>query len=121
MAKKVLIIEDSVVTSSLLAARIEAGGYDVITAPDAEKGLELVRKNPPDLIILDMRLPGMDGFELCKIIKGDPALKSIPIIAATTCAQEKDKQRGREVGVDSYITKPYDGVGLLEEVDKFLK
>ena len=121
MQKKILIIEDSAVTVSMLTARIETEGYQVISAEDGTKGLDMMRQDNPDLVILDIRMPGMDGFEVCRIAKNDLQLKKIPIIIVTTATQEKDKQKGKDLGADLYITKPYDGQQLLREIDNILK
>lgn len=121
MAKKILIIEDSITTVGLLQSRLEAVGYEVISAFEGQSGLDLMKTKKPDLVLLDVRMPGMDGYEVCRIAKNDPQLKHIPIIFVTTAAQEKDIKKGKEVGGDSYMTKPYDGRELLNEVNKFLK
>ena len=120
MAKKILIIDDSVVTVSMLTERVQFGGYEVISANSGEQGLEMVRRELPNLVILDIRMPGMDGFEVCRLIKGDLATKDIPVVFVTTATQKKDLDKGKEVGCSGYITKPYDGKLLLEEIKKLI-
>lgn len=120
MSKKVLIIDDSNVTCNLLSERIKSGGYEAISVNDGEQGLELMRKELPNLVILDIRMPGMDGFEVCRIAKEDPKIKHIPIIFVTTAGQKKDIDRGKELGASGYIVKPYDGRMLVEEIKKLI-
>ncbi len=121
MAKKILVVEDSATMVSLLKARIEASGFEVIAAADGTDGLAKIKDEKPDLVILDVRMPGMDGFEVCRLAKADPQTKDIPIIFVTTASQQKDLARGKEVGGDGYITKPYDGKLIITEINKLLK
>ncbi|MFA5093240.1 MAG: response regulator [Candidatus Omnitrophota bacterium] len=120
MAKKVLIIDDNEVTCSLLIERIKFAGYNVFSANDGKKGLELIHKELPDLVFLDVRMPGMDGFEVCRLAKSDPLIKNIPIVFLTTAGQQKDIDRGKELGSSGYIVKPYDGIELLKEIKKLV-
>lgn len=121
MAKKILIIEDNVSTVSMLMTRIEYAGYEVVSAPDGESGLIKMKDEMPDLVLLDVRMPGIDGFEVCRRAKADKALKKIPVIFVTTASQDSDIKKGKEAGGDGYITKPYDGKDLLKEIKKFVK
>jgi len=120
MGKKILIIEDSTITIVLVKMRLENDGYTVISAIGGEAGLEKMREEKPDLVILDVRMPEMDGFEVCRIAKNDPELKNIPVIFLTTRVQKSDFEKGKEVGVDGHIGKPYEGAGLVKEIKKFL-
>jgi len=120
MAKKVLIIDDSAVTCGMLTERIRSGGYDAISANDGEQGLELMRKELPDLVLLDVRMPGTDGFEVCRLAKSDLLMKDIPIVFVTTAGQQKDIDKGNQLGASGYITKPYDGILLLEEIKRLI-
>lgn len=121
MAGKILVIEDNLATVNMLITRLEWAGYKVIAALDGETGLIKMKQEKPDVVLLDIRMPGMDGFEVCRKAKSDPALKKIPIIFLTTASQESDIKRGKEAGGDGYITKPYEGRALIEEVSKFIK
>ncbi len=121
MAKKILVIEDSVITGDLLKQRLEERGYETIVSYDGADGLAKIKDEKPDLVILDVRMPGMDGFEVCRLAKADPQTKDIPIIFVTTASQQKDLARGKEVGGDGYITKPYDGKLIITEINKLLK
>jgi len=120
MAKKVLIIDDSTVTCSILSERIKSGGYDVVVANDGEQGLAAMQKEFPDLVILDVRMPGMDGFEVCRLAKNDLVIKGIPIVFVTTAGQQKDMDKGMALGASGYITKPYDGRILLDEIKRII-
>jgi DNA-binding response OmpR family regulator len=121
MAKKILIIEDSPTTIEMLEYRLKNSGYDVISADNGETGLAKIKTEKPDLVVLDVRMPGMDGFEVCKLSKKDPETKDIPIVFLTTAIQQKHKEKGKEVGADGYITKPFDGKEMLDQIKKFLK
>jgi DNA-binding response OmpR family regulator len=120
-AKKILIVEDEQVVVSVLTTRLEALGYEIIVAIDGEEALQKTEKEKPDLIILDIMLPKMDGFRVCRILKYDGRYKNIPIIVLTARSQEKDKEVGMDVGADVYITKPYKAEELIDAVEKYLK
>jgi len=118
--KKILVVDDEADLVEMLTLRLEAGDFSVIKAYDGEQGLEVMRKELPDLVILDIRMPQMDGFEVCRIAKEDPKIKKIPIIFVTTAGQQKDIDQGRELGSSGYIVKPYDGRMLLAEIRKLI-
>ena len=100
--------------------RLEANSYDVITAYDGQEGLDKARKEKPDLIILDLMLPKMDGYKVCRMLKFDEKYKSIPIVMFSARAQEEDEKMGMEVGADDYVTKPFDPKVLLDKIQKLL-
>ena len=120
MARRILIVEDNAVNMELVTDLLEVAGYDVLQAPTAEIGLDLARSEAPDLIVMDIGLPGMDGLEATKILKGDPQTESIPILAATSHAMKGDQEKAHAAGCDGYITKPIDTRALADEVGKFL-
>ncbi|MFC1699262.1 response regulator [Candidatus Omnitrophota bacterium] len=120
MAKKILVVDDNRDTQELVAYRLKASGYEVISAPDGETGLRKMKEDRPDLVILDVRMPQMDGFECCRIARSDPELKGLPIIFLSTAAQAWDLKKGKQVGADGYVIKPYDSQGLVEEIKKYL-
>ncbi len=107
---KVLIIEDEVTLARNLAEKLRAEGYSVVEANDGEDGLQMVRSEIPDLIVLDIMLPGLDGFSLCRMVRNDANTSHIPIIMLTARGTEVDKIVGLESGADDYITKPF-GLG----------
>ncbi|MCB9456256.1 MAG: response regulator transcription factor [Anaerolineaceae bacterium] len=103
---KVLIIEDEQILANNLADKLRAEGFTVITSPDGEDGLEKVRGEHPDLIVLDIMLPGLDGLSLCRIVRRDTSTAHIPIIMLTARGTEVDKIVGLESGADDYVVKP---------------
>src|SRR3989339_1422582 len=112
--KTILVIEDNEMNMKLMRAVLRAGNYRMLEATDAETGLRLVREHHPDLILMDIQLPGMDGLSATKIIKTDPDLKDIPIFALTGFAMESDKEKAVDIGLAGYIVKPISVKGLLE-------
>jgi two-component system cell cycle response regulator DivK len=102
----VLIVEDNVANMKLATFLLQSAGHTVLTATDAEAGLTLARDEQPDLILMDIQLPGMDGLEACAVLKRDPATHDIPVIALTALAMKGDEDRIRAAGCDGYIAKP---------------
>jgi len=103
---KVLIIEDNPANMTLWMFLLESVGHVVLSAIDAEAGLALARDQHPDLILMDMQLPGMDGLEATRLLKQDEATRAIPVIALTALAMKGDEERIRAIGCDGYIAKP---------------
>lgn len=118
--KKILIIDDEPSVIAILKTRLEAIGYEVVEAIDGEEALHQTEKEMPDLIILDIMLPKIEGFKICRILKYDDRFKKIPIIMLTAKGQEKDRKLGYEVGADKYINKPYEAEELINEIDKLI-
>ena len=98
-----------------------ASGFEVLAAYDGQEGLDKARKEKPDLIILDLMLPKIDGFKVCRMLKFDEKYKKIPIILFTVRAQESDKQTAAEVCADAYITKPFEPQVLLDKIAELLR
>ncbi len=117
----ILIVEDNRESREILEARLAANDYAVITAPDGEAGLHMARKKKPDLILLDILMPKMDGLEVCRRIKGDSTLPFMPIILVTAKADSKDVIAGLEAGGDEYLAKPVDHGALLARVQSMLR
>jgi len=105
--KQILIIEDEPDIQELLSFNLDNNGYKVYTASNGEKGLEVARKELPDLILLDLMLPGINGLDVCRIIKSDQDTSGISIIMLTALGQEEDIIKGLETGADDYVTKPF--------------
>ena len=120
MVKRILIIEDNVANMELAADLLEIAGFDVLQAPTAEIGLDLARSQAPDLIVMDIGLPGMDGLEATRILKGDPTTQHIPILGASSHAMKGDQEKALAVGCDGYITKPIDTRVFADMVTRFL-
>ena len=118
--KTVLVIEDNEMNMKLVRVLLQMGEYDILEAVDAESGIPLARAHKPDLVLMDVHLPGMDGLSATRIIKEDPALKRIPVIALTSYAMEGDEKKAIEAGCDGYITKPIDTRTFLDTIRKFI-
>jgi two-component system, cell cycle response regulator DivK len=103
---KILIIEDNVANMKLAVVLLESAGHSVVVATSAESGLTLAREEQPDLILMDIQLPGMDGLEATAILKRDQATRSIRVIALTALAMKGDEERIRVAGCDGYVAKP---------------
>jgi two-component system phosphate regulon response regulator PhoB len=104
---KILIVEDDPDIRELLRFNLEKAGYNLYLAEDGEKALALARKHAPDLILLDLMLPGVDGLEVCRTLKRDPDTEPVPIIMITAKGEEMDRVVGLELGADDYIVKPF--------------
>lgn len=121
MPKKILVVDDEADLVSIVKMRLEANNYLVIAAFDGQEGLEKARKEKPDLVILDLMLPKMDGYKVCGLLKADTRYNKIPIIMFTARAEESDEKLGFEVGANAYITKPFEAEILLEKIKELLK
>jgi two-component system phosphate regulon response regulator PhoB len=119
--KNILVIEDESDVAELVAFHLEKEGYRPQIAPDALSALESLRDNPPELILLDLMLPGMSGVEICKILKGREKTAGIPVIMLTAKGEEIDRVVGFEVGADDYVTKPFSPRELLLRVKAVLR
>jgi DNA-binding response OmpR family regulator len=100
---------------------LELEGYNVLVASNGEEGLNLARQEKPDLILLDLMLPKLDGYKVCRLLKFDERYKHIPILMLTAKTQEKDKILGKETGANEYITKPFDMDELMAKIKSYLK
>ncbi|MBU4311604.1 MAG: response regulator [Candidatus Omnitrophica bacterium] len=118
--KKILIVDDEEDLRKMLKFRLEAVGFDITEAVDGQEGLDKARSTGPDLLILDLMLPKIDGYKVCRMLKFDEKYKHIPIIMFTARAENKDKQIGKEMGADTYITKPFEPEVLLAKIKELL-
>src|SRR5689334_16468460 len=107
-SKMILVIDDSPANLKLIRVLLSGEGYQVLTAADAESALELLKTSSPQLILMDLQLPGMDGLTLARRLKSNPATQPIPIVAITAYAMKGDEDKARAAGCDGYITKPID-------------
>jgi len=119
--KRILLIEDEVDMVYALTLQLEAINCEVLSATDGQTGLDMACNENPDLIILDLMLPKIDGYKICRMLKFDERYKKIPIIMFTARVQDQDKKLGQEVGADAYITKPFDSKALLDKINALLK
>lgn len=116
----ILIVEDNEMNRDMLSRRLERRGYAVLLAVDGENGIAMARANVPDLILMDMSLPVMDGWEATRRLKTDDALKHIPVIALTAHAMANDREKALEAGCDDYDTKPIELPRLLAKMEALL-
>ena len=121
MAKKVLIVDDEKDIVELIAYNLKKEGFAADSAPDGETALAKIKKGNYGLVILDLMLPGLQGIELCRILRNDPATSSLPVIMLTAKGEEVDKVVGLEMGADDYITKPFSPRELVARVNAVLR
>ena len=117
---KVLLIEDNELNRDMLSRRLVKRGYDVVTAVDGAEGVASAKAEHPDLILMDMSLPVMHGWDATRELKENPDTKAIPVIALTAHAMEGDREKGLEAGCDDFDTKPVELKRLLEKMEKLL-
>jgi len=119
VGKVILIVEDEPKNLKLIQDLLQASGYRTVEATDGRQGVELARDRKPDLILMDIQLPVMDGLEATRILKANITTRDIPIIALTSYAMPGDEERAREAGCDGYITKPIDTKAFLKKVAEY--
>jgi two-component system, cell cycle response regulator DivK len=117
---RILIVEDNEMNRDMLSRRLARKGYDVLLAGDGATGVDMARAQVPDLILMDMSLPVVDGWEATRLVKADPALRQIPIIALTAHAMANDRDKALAAGCDDYDTKPIDLPRLLAKIEALL-
>lgn len=118
--KQVLVVEDNPANMKLATLLLEHAGYRVLGTDNARDGIALAREQHPDLILMDIQLPGMDGLEATRILKADEALRKTPIVALTAFAMKGDEEKVRAAGCDAYIAKPIQYQAFLAEVARLL-
>ncbi len=118
--RKVLVVDDEENIIQILEFSIEAEGYEVITASNGEEAIKKARKEQPNLIILDIMMPKVDGYEVCRVLKRNPLTKKIPVILLTAKGREIDKRLGFEVGASDYIVKPFSPSKLIDKINEHL-
>lgn len=119
--REILIVEDNPQTVKLVKFILEKSKYSTISAKDGEEGLQMAREKKPDLIILDLMLPGIDGYQVCEALKADPNTKEIPVIVLTALDTGVDFEKALEKKADWYITKPFEAQHLLKRVDYLIE
>jgi CheY-like chemotaxis protein len=117
---KILIVEDNEMNRDMLSRRLERRGFVIALAVDGQQGVDMARSEKPDLILMDMSLPVMDGWTATRTIKDDAELSQIPVIALTAHAMAGDREKAMGAGCDDYDTKPIELTRLLEKIQKFL-
>ena len=118
--KKILVVDDEVDVTELLCARLEAAGYEVLVSNYGEEGMKKARAEKPDLVLLDVMMPKMNGFQVCRELKKGEETKTIPVMMLTAKAQESDKFWGEDCGCNDYATKPFDNAELLARIATLL-
>jgi len=118
---KILIVEDDRDIAEMVAYNLTEEGYEAISAFDGRNAVEMARRNRPDLIILDLMLPGLDGFEICKILRSERRTANVPIIILSAKSRETDKVLGLELGADDYVTKPFSPRELIARIRAVLR
>ncbi len=119
-AKKILVVEDDPSAARLVGYTLEQQGYQVVTASNGVEGLRKAEEEEPDLLILDVMLPGLDGFEVCHRLRVEPRTAHLPILMLSAKAQEVDKETGLKLGADQYLVKPADPADILTKVESLL-
>ena len=117
---KILLVEDNEMNRDMLTRRLERKGFEVVIAIDGKAGIDMASSSNPDIILMDLSLPVIDGWEATRQIKADPATQSIPVIALTAHAMAGDEKKAREAGCDDYDTKPVDLKRLLGKIENLL-
>jgi two-component system cell cycle response regulator DivK len=120
MKKRILVVEDTEDNRQILRDLLSAAGYDIVEAADGATGVAMAAEQRPDLILMDIQLPVIDGYEATRRIKADPATRHIPIVAVTSYALVGDEAKTREAGCDGYVAKPFSPRQLLEKVRAFI-
>ncbi len=120
MAKKILLVDDEPEMVEMVKMRLEAHGYEIITANDGLGGLEKARNENPDLILLDLMLPKMTGYEVCRMLKFDDKYKKIPIIVLSALDQQDEREKAVKAGADTVFVKPFDLELLLVKIREFV-
>ncbi len=120
MSKKIAVIEDNKTNIKLIRYQLEMEGFDVHIEETGNAGLKMIKNQKPDMVILDIGLPDMDGFELCKTLRNDKITKDYPIIMLTAKGEDRDKIEGLKLGADDYITKPYNADELILRIKNLL-
>jgi CheY-like chemotaxis protein len=118
---KILVVEDNEVNRDLIVRRLGRQGYQVLTAVDGQQGIDMAMAESPDLILMDMSLPVIDGWEATRTLRRIPALRNVPIIAVTAHAMSEDRAKALEAGCDDYAAKPIDMPKLNAMIDSLLK
>ena len=118
--KRILLVDDEPDLVQLVSLRLQAAGYEVQTAYDGQQAIEQVKKNRPDLMILDLMLPKIDGYKVCRLLKFDERTQNLPILIFTARAQAEDVTLATECGADAYLTKPFDASTLLSKLGELL-
>lgn len=117
---RVLVVEDEPALQKVLAMRLSIDGFDVVTAFDGQEALEMIRVERPDLVLTDLMMPIMDGAELTRAIKGDPATREIPVMVLTALKEQREREHLISLGADAFAAKPYNSAELTQKIRTLL-
>lgn len=120
MTKRVLVVDDEPDLVTIVSALLEAEGYEVEAASDGIEAIESAQATPPDLILMDVMMPEMNGYQACRLLKNNPLTRHIPVIMLTAKAYQSDRYQGMDSGADEYLTKPYEDDRVIALVRSFL-
>lgn len=120
-AKRILVVDDEADMRRIISVRLEINGYDVITAEDGEDALNKAKGEKPDLIVLDLMLPKISGFEVCRMLKFDEKYKTIPIVILSALDQQADREKADKCGADAYFIKPFDFELFIKKTKDLLR
>ena len=120
MKRRILVVDDEEHIVNIMRFTLEHAGYEVIAAHDGKEGLRMAREEKPDLIVLDLMLPNIDGYKVCRLLKFDKKYQQIPIILASARSEAQDRELGRQVGADYFLAKPFQADDLTTKVREFL-
>ena len=121
MAKKILVVDDEPDMLKIVTFRLKKLGHEILTAVDGQEALDMIKDKRPDLVLLDLLLPIIDGYQVCKQVKNDETLKHIPIIFFTASGASNVAEKAKEMGADDFLVKPFDTEHLLQKVKSFIK
>ncbi len=119
--RRVLIVDDEPLIVATLRFHLEQAGFDCLEADDGLKAIKAAREGAPDLVLLDVMLPKINGFKVCRLLKADSAFKGVPVVMLTARGQERDRANGREAGADAYVVKPFDPGELIGLIGRLLE
>jgi len=117
---KILVVEDNEINRDMMVRRLERRGYTIVTAVDGQEGIDLTRSEKPDLVLMDMSLPVLDGWEATRQIKNDLSIKQIPVVGLTAHAMVGDRDKALQAGCDDYATKPVEFEKLIELINRLI-
>lgn len=120
MSQKILVVDDEIHIAKIISYTLEHENYNVVVAHDGKEGLRLAREESPDLIVLDLMLPNIDGYKVCRLLKFDEKYRHIPIILLSARSEDEDKIMGEEVGADFFMEKPFNPDELLAKIQELI-